>query len=151
MAIERLPERMKTPAVARAIMSPSGFLLAGAGMSAAILGGLPLAVAAVVGAAVWAGKVALAVPRKAKAERIDLSKLGHPWREYVQDAMVAQTRFQMALRQIKPGPLLTRLKEVARRIDDGVREGYRIAVRGQDLDMAMMTLDIRRIQTDIAQ
>src|SRR5205807_2544514 len=82
MAIERLPERMQTPAVARAIMSPSGILLAGAGTAAAIIGGLPLAAAAVIGAAVWAGKVALAIPRKPKPERIDLSKLGHPWREY---------------------------------------------------------------------
>ena len=151
MAIERLPERMKTPAVARAIMSPSGFLLAGAGMSAAILGGLPLAVAAVVGAAVWAGKVALAIPRKPKAERLDLSRLGHPWREYVQDAMLAQTRFQTALRQCRPGPLLDRLNEVGQRIADGVREGYRVAMRGQDLDLAMMTIDMRRIQAELAE
>ena len=151
MAIERLPDRVKTPKVARAIMSPSGFLLAGAGMSAASLGGLPLAVAAVIGAAVWAGKVALAIPRKPQPERIDVSRLGHPWREYVQDAMLAEARFRTALRQIQPGPLLDRLNEVGQRLADGIKEGYRIAVRGQDLDMAMMTLDVRRIQTELAE
>src|SRR5256885_255749 len=44
--LERLPERMKTPKMARAITSPSGVLLAGLGMSAAILGGLPIGAAA---------------------------------------------------------------------------------------------------------
>ncbi|MBA2624450.1 MAG: hypothetical protein H0U89_02410, partial [Acidimicrobiia bacterium] len=48
--LERLPDRVLTPRVARALTSPSGILLAGAGASAAILGGLPLLAAAGVGA-----------------------------------------------------------------------------------------------------
>src|SRR4051794_19080695 len=149
MAIERLPERMKTPAVARAIMSPSGLILAGAGMSAAILGGLPLAAAAVVGAAVWAVRVAVAVPRKPKVKRIDVSNLGYPWRDYVQDAMLAQARFETAKRPIRPGPLLERLDAVGARLADGVREAYQIAARGQDMDLALMTMDVRRIQGEL--
>ena len=62
----------------------------------ATLGGLPIAVAAVVGVACWAGRVALAIPRKAKTEKVDLSELGTPWRAYVQDAMLAQARFEQA-------------------------------------------------------
>jgi hypothetical protein len=150
MAIEKLPERMKTPTVARAITSPSGLLLAGAGMSVAILGGLPIAAAAVVGAAVWAGRVAFAIPRKPKQQRVDLSRLGEPWRSYVQDAQLAEARFQTALRQVRPGPLRERLQELDDRIGDGVRECYRIATRGQDLDVAMMTIDVRRIQAELA-
>src|SRR5262245_57456914 len=111
-------------------MSPSGLLLAGAGMSVAILGGLPLVAAALVGGALWAGRVALAIPRKAKPERIDLSRLGHPWRDYVQDAMLAQSRFETATRPIRPGPLRERLDEISARLADGVREGYRVAFRG---------------------
>ena len=37
--LERLPERARTPAMARAITSPGTILLAGAGASAAILAG----------------------------------------------------------------------------------------------------------------
>ena len=62
--IERLPERLKTPATARAIMAPSAILLAGAGMSVAILGGVPIAAAALVGAVAWAARVAFALPRR---------------------------------------------------------------------------------------
>src|SRR4051794_38839591 len=84
-----LPDRVKTPQVARAIMSPSGLLLAGAGMSAAILGGLPLVAAAAIGAGVWAVRVAAAIPKRQKKgpSRRELSNLGDPWRRYVQDAM----------------------------------------------------------------
>jgi hypothetical protein len=120
-------------------------------MSLAILGGLPLAAAAVVGGVLWAGRVAFAIPRKAKPERVDLSRLGHPWRDYVQDALLAQSRFQTATRPIRPGPLRERLDEVGARIADGVREGYRVASRGQDLDLAMMTIDVRRIQAELAE
>ena len=58
-------DRFFTPPVARAITSPSGILLAGAGASAAILAGLPIAAIAGLGAAAWAARVAVAVPRDA--------------------------------------------------------------------------------------
>jgi hypothetical protein len=108
-------------------------------------------VAAVVGGALWAGRVALAIPRKPKPERVDLSRLGHPWRQYVQDALLAQSRFETATRPIKAGPLRERLDQIGARLSDGVREGYRVASRGQDLDIAMMTIDIRRIQAELAE
>jgi hypothetical protein len=149
--IERLPDRMKTPVVARAITSPSAFLVAGAGMSLAVIAGVPLALAAIVGLACWGARVALAVPRKPKQPRVDLSGLVAPWHDYVQDAMLAQAHFEQALREIKPGPLHDRLAEVGTRIGDGVRECTKVARRGQDLDMAMMTIDVRRIQAEIAE
>ncbi|PLS74753.1 MAG: hypothetical protein CYG61_10955, partial [Actinobacteria bacterium] len=69
--LERLPEGARTPAVARAVTAPSAVLLAGAGMSAAILGGLPLVAAAGVGALAWAARVAVALPRRPKSERVN--------------------------------------------------------------------------------
>ena len=148
-----LPDRIKTPQVARAIMSPSGLLLAGAGMSAAILGGLPIVAAAVIGAGVWAVRVAAAIPKRDKKgpSRRELSNLGDPWRRYVQDARIAQAQFATAVKQTKPGPLQDRLASVSRRIDDGVNECWNIAVRGQSLDMARMTLDVPRINQELAE
>ena len=148
-----LTERVKSPRVARAIMSPSGLLLAGAGMSAAILGGLPIIAAAGVGAVVWGVRVAAAVPRRRKRgpSRRDLSTLGDPWRRYVQDAMVAQAQFATAVHQTRPGPLHDRLLQIGSRIDDGVNECWAIAVRGQSLDVAYMTLDVARIQQEMAE
>ena len=73
--LERLPDRAKTPRVARAITSPSGILLAGAGASVAILGGLPIAAAAGIGLAAWAARVALAIPRRPPEDRIQPERL----------------------------------------------------------------------------
>jgi hypothetical protein len=120
-------------------------------MSAAILGGLPVVAAAAVGAACWAARVALAVPRKPAPERVDLSRLGHPWRAYVQEAMLAQGRFQQAVRQTPPGPLHDRLAEVGVRLGEGVMESWRVARRGQDLQMAMASLDVAGIRRELAQ
>jgi len=149
--IERLPERARTPAVARAVTSPSGLLLAGAGMSVAILGGAPLVAAAAVGLACWAGRVALAIPRRKAAEEVSLSGLADPWRGYVQDAMLARSRFQQAVRQTPLGPLHDRLGEVSERLGDGVTEAWRVARRGQDLQMAMASLDVTRIRHELAE
>jgi hypothetical protein len=122
-------------------------------MSAAILGGLPLVAAAAIGAGVWAVRVAAAIPKRTKKgpSRRELSNLGDPWRRYVQDAMIAQGQFATAVKQTRPGPLHDRLADVSRRIDDGVDECWNIAVRGQSLDMARYTLDVPRIQQELAE
>src|SRR3954470_16162373 len=146
--LERLPERMKTPKMARAITSPSGMLLAGLGMSAAILGGLPIVAAAAIGVAAWAARVAAAVPRKERVDRIDLKGLNPPWRQYVQDAMQAASNFDGAVRSTRPGPLRERLATVGQRMADGVRECARVARTGQSLDGALMNIDPRRVQRE---
>ena len=147
--IERLPERYKTAVTARAIMAPSAILLAGAGMSAAILGGVPIAAAALVGAAAWAARVALGLPRRAKGERIDPFGVGDPWRRFVQDALQAQARFDQTVRRARPGPLQERLTDVGRRIGEGVTDIWRIAQHGDALDGALRELDVQSIQREL--
>jgi type IV secretory pathway TrbD component len=120
--LERLPDRAKTPRVARAMTSPSGILLAGAGASAAIIGGLPLLAAAGVGLAAWAARVALAVPRRAKEDRIDPGALAEPWRSFVREAQDAARRYRRAVAATAPGPLRERLADIGTRIDTGVVE-----------------------------
>lgn len=140
--LERLPERARTPAMARAITSPGAILLAGAGASAAILAGVPLAGAAVVGGLVWAGRVAMAVPRKARRAEADPRLVAEPWRSLVRQARVAEARFHHVLANADPGPLRDRLAEVDARVATGVDECWRIAQRGNELSAAVADLDV---------
>jgi hypothetical protein len=148
--LERLPDRVKTPRVARAITSPSGILLAGAGASAAILGGLPLVAAAGVGLAAWAARVALAVPRRPREDRVDPSALSEPWRSFVREAQDAGRRYRRAVATTAPGPLRERLTSIGARIDTGVRESWRVAQRGQALESALAQLDVRSASAELA-
>jgi hypothetical protein len=143
--LERLPDRAKSPRVARAITSPSGILLAGAGASAAILGGLPLVAAAGIGLAAWAARVALAVPRKAREDRIDPRSLAEPWRSFVTEAQDAARRYRRAVAATSPGPLRERLADIGGRIDTGVLESWRVAKRGDALEGALADLDVRSV------
>ena len=149
--LERIPEHARTPAVARAVTSPSAVLLAGAGMSVAILGGLPIAAAAVVGALAWAARVAVAIPRRPREERIDPFALGEPWRRMVADAQQAHARFLHTVDQARPGPLRDRLLELGQRLDHGVRECWRIARQGDALESALGRLDRRQAQDELAE
>ena len=151
MVIARLPERVRTPPVARAVVSPTAFLAAGLGMSAAILGGVPLIGAAVVGVLAWAGRVALAIPRKPAGDHVDPFAVGEPWRRFVQDALQAQARFDQTVRQARAGPIRDHLAEIGRRIGDGVGECWRIAKQGNTLEGALKTLNIDGIKQELAQ
>jgi hypothetical protein len=149
--LERLPPRLRTPAAARAITSPSAVLLGGAAASAAILGGLPLLGAAAVGAVAYGARVALGLPRRRREDRIDPFSLREPWRGFVREALRAQTRFQKAVRGTDPGPLRDRLAEVGERVAVGVRECWRVARRGAALDAAVGEMDIAGTRQQLAQ
>lgn len=151
MVLERLPERVRVPAVLDAATSPSALLLAGAGMSAAILGGLPLAAAAVAGAVGWAARVALAVPRKKPGDKIDPNRVSDPWRRFVIDAQEAKARFDRTVRQCQDGPMKERLAMIGRRIGDGVHECWRIARQGDVLQGALKALDYDEIEAGLSK
>lgn len=141
MARLSLRDRFFTPPVARALTSPGGILLAGAGAAVGIVAGLPIAAAAAVGAVAWAGRVAFAIPRNPTKEHIDPFTLQDPWRKFVRDALDARRQFGEALGQADPGPLRDRLAEIADRIDTGVSESWRIARAGQALTDARARID----------
>lgn len=147
MAIERLPEEVRTPAVARAMFSPSAILLGGGAASLAILAGLwPLApVAALVG---WGVKVGMAVPRKRRST-INPGKLPDPWRTFVLEAAKAARRFDELVVTLPPGPLRTELGEVGRRVAEAVREAWEIANRGVKLDAARRDLGLNEAVNEI--
>ncbi|MDP9440614.1 MAG: hypothetical protein M3P34_00205 [Actinomycetota bacterium] len=148
--IARLPERVRTRAVAEAVVSPSAILLAGAGTALGIISGLgPLAV--LTGAAAWAARVALAVPRRQREERIDPMAVQEPWRRFVADALQAQRRFDDVVRRSQVGVIQDRLGVIGRRIGDGVSECWRIAGQGDALVGALYTLDEQRIRRQLVE
>ena len=150
--IERLPEGALTPAVARAIMSPSGILLAGAGVSAGVLAGIGIPAAVVVGGLVWAGRVAYAVMKgRPRTEKIEPFTIQDPWRTFVMHAQSTAQRFEDAVHQCSPGPLRERLAEVGERVQAGLHEAWAIAKRGNALDNAVTSLDIEGIRRQLAQ
>ena len=149
--IERIPPDYRTPAVARAITAPSAILMGGVGASVAILAGVPLGVAAVLGAVCWAGRVALAIPRRPKAERIDPGAVREPWRGFVRKAVAARDRFQRAVADTDPGPLRDRLAEMAARVSVAAAESWRIAKRADALAAAVGELDAPGVRTQLDQ
>lgn len=150
--IERFPERARTPAVARAIMSPSGILLAGAGVSAGILAGIGIPAAVVVGGLLWAGRVGYAVMKdKPRADKIEPFTIQDPWRTLVHRAQSTGLRFEDAVRDTAPGPLRDRLAEVGQRVQIAVGQAWDIAKRGNALDKAVHALDIEGVRRQLAQ
>jgi hypothetical protein len=142
MARLSLRDRFFTPPVARAMVSPSGILLAGAGAAAAIVAGLPLAVAAGAAGVAWAARVAFSIPRNARAERIDPFAIKEPWRHFVSDALRSQRQFDEAVGNTQKGPLRDRMAAIGERIEAGVGEAWRIARAGQALAEARSAIDV---------
>ncbi len=148
--LERLPERARTPAMARAIMAPSTILLAGAGTAAAILAGVPLAAAAAVGALAWAGRVAMAVPRRNRRPDMNPAMVKEPWRSLVRQTIKAEGRFKDTVRATRAGPLKDRLSEVAAQMSVAVDASWKIAQRGDSLDAAVRELDAAGIADELS-
>jgi hypothetical protein len=142
-------DRFFTPRVARAITSPLGIVLAGAGASIGILVGAPLAIAAGIGAAAWAGRVAVAVPRAPAGAHIDPLALNDPWRRFVSSAQQSQRRYAEAVRSAKPGPLRDRLTEIGARVDDALQECWRIAKQGQLIADACSQVDVNQARQEL--
>lgn len=150
MAGTSLRDRFFTRQTARAITSPVGILLGGGVAAATIVAGVPLLAALPLGVAVWAGKVALSIPRARRGERIDPFTLQEPWRRYVQEALQARNRFDEAVGRTRPGPLRDHLAEIADRMHTGVEECWLIAKRGQALVEARRGIDLADVDRQLA-
>lgn len=151
MARPTLRDRFFTRPVARAVTSPSAIVLAGAGAAVGIVAGLPLVVAAGLGAAAYAVRVAVAIPRRNPGgERIDPFRLQDPWRTFVWEARRSQRRFHDATHRARKGPLQERLNAIGGRIDTAVAECWRIAQAGHALSDARAAIDVADLTGDLA-
>lgn len=150
MARRAFRDRFFTPPVASAMTSPLGIVLAGAGAAVGlVLGNIPAAIAlAILG---WGGRVAAAVPRDPRPDRIDPFTLGDPWKRMVQDAVQSQNRFTEAVQDTARGPLRERMEEIASRIAEGVEEAWRVGRSGQALSEARRRIDTANIDRDLAE
>lgn len=145
-------DRLLTPKVANAMMSPGGILLAGAGAAAAILAGAPLAIAAGLGALAWGGRVLVAMPSNpSRPDAGNLSNLSEPWRGYAQQAQDAKKRFDTVVASVPAGPLHDRLQRLSGRLDDGVDESWRIAKRGHEIVGAIGKIDTAAAEAEIEE
>jgi hypothetical protein len=137
--------------VARALWSPLGIVAAGAGVAAGIVVGLPIVAAAGVGAAAYAVRVAVAVPRGKDADGIDPFALDDPWRTFVWQAKRSQRLFADEVKRAKDGPLKDRLREIEDRIDTGVEECWQVAQNGNALTQARARVDLESVTTQLQQ
>src|SRR3954454_10311010 len=152
MARRSLRDRFFTPQVAKAITSPSGILLAGAGAAVAIAAGAGAVVVGGAAVAVWAARVAFSVPRSDRAGKdIDPLALKEPWRRFVSQALRAQRRYETAVQSAHAGPMRDRLFDIVSRIDDGVKECWRIAKQGQVLSDARLQIDTASASKELAR
>lgn len=159
MARTRFRDRFYTPKVARAVTAPSTILLTGAAaaggvvLSGAIGAALLPAIllGGVFGAAAYAGRVLLAVPRDPRGPRPDPFAVQEPWRRFVGDALAARQRFDEAVAATRPGPLRDSLSEIGARLDDGVQEIWRIAQQGDSLVAARSRVDADAARRELAQ
>lgn len=142
-------DRFYSPPVARSLTSSSGILATGVGAAAGILAFGPIG--ALAGLVAYGIRVAIAIPRAGKGERIDPFAVNEPWRQFVQHALSSRTRFAEAVRTMRPGPLRDHLGEIGDRLDEGVEECWRIARRGQLLARARRQVDDASTRRELDQ
>ncbi len=143
-----LRDRFFTKTVAEAIMSPSGILGLGVGAAVGIVALGPIG--AILGVGVWGARVGLAIPRGPVKERIDRRTVSGPWQDFVDEALTAEKRFQIAVERTRPGPVRDRLAGLGERIERFVARSYHVAQSGQQLSEARALIDSDRIVRDLA-
>jgi hypothetical protein len=143
-------------------MRPTAILAAGAGAAVGILIGQGIIGAVTLAVLAWVVAVAVPVGRRHAARRgpgvIDPFSLREPWRQAVQEALQAQSRFRQATTGVAAGPLRDRLTSIGAQLERGVLEAGQVARRGQQLqdvrrqiDTAAILSQLERIEADAAQ
>jgi hypothetical protein len=144
-------DRFYTPQVARALNSPLGILLAGAGFAVGVAVNLPIIAAVGLGAIAYGARVAAAIPKGNDFDGINPFALDDPWRTFVWQAKKSQRQFADSVKHTHDGPLRDRLREIADRIETGVSECWQVARSGHELSQARTHIDIASITTQLSQ
>lgn len=129
--------------------SPLAVVASGAAVAAGVAAGLPLAGVIGLGALGWGIRVAAAIPRAASDEPMDPFTLSMPWRDFVRGAQQSQRRFDEAVGRAKAGPLRDRLQEIGSRLDDAVRECWKIASAGHAMSDARREIDSHKVRRQL--
>lgn len=157
-AFVSLPVPAPDRPLVRAATTPlSGLAAVGGGaLGFIVLGGFPGAIVlAVLAVLIRVGLARFAAGGNAagagRAARIDPFAVKEPWRRPVQDALSARNRFTAALEDVRPGPLLERLEDLAQRVGDGVEEVWRAANQGQKLAEARRRVPTTTTEARLAE
>ena len=142
-------DRFWTPTTAKAILSWRILLGVAVGGGAGLLG-VPIVGAALLGVAVYAGAVALAMPRQRRVPAVDPFTVSEPWRQMVQAAQRSRRRFLETVAATPPGPLHDRLRDIGARLDGGLVEGWAVARRGHEIDASIRQLDPTALRSRLA-
>jgi len=141
-------DRMYTPATAKALMSwrlAAGVVVAVVG----VIAGLGPVWASLIGLAVYAGLVFVAMPKGPARQHVDPFALSEPWRQFVQSAQRSRKALADTLDGISPGPLRERLTGIAERLERAVEESWTIAKRGDEIDAAVNRIDPVRLRANL--
>lgn len=142
-------DRFYTPTTAKAILSWR--ILVGVAVGAGLtLAGLPILAAIGIGAAVYAGSVAAAMPRAHKPPPIDPFVLSEPWRQLMQNAQGSGRRLRQTVGDTPSGPLRDTLDDIVGQLERGLGEAWEIAKRGDEIDDAVRRLDPTALRSKLA-
>ena len=92
----------------------------------------------------------IGITRRSHDAAIDPFRVGEPWRQLVQGAVRAESRYRQTLSSTPPGPMRDRLTEIGTHIDDAVSECWRIARRGDDLAHALDGMAVTQARQQLA-
>jgi len=142
-------DRFYTAKTARAILSWR--ILLGVAVPIVLgVAGMPIGAAIGIGAVVYAGSVALAMPKPAGRPVIDPFVLSEPWRKLIQSAQASGRKLRETVGRAPSGPLKETLQDIADQLEHGLDEAWQIARRGDEIDDAVRRLDPTGLRSKLA-
>ena len=85
-----------------------------------------------------------------RRDGLDPFTVGEPWRQFVQGATRSGNTLHQIIESATPGPLRNRMESIADRLDDGLRETWTIARRGDQIDETIRRLDPTALRSKLA-
>lgn len=101
-------------------------------------------------AVIAASVVGVMASRSKRRTAMDPFSVGEPWRQFVQGAKRSGTKLHRTIDDADDGPLKDRMMSIADRLDDGLRETWEIALRGDRIDGTIRQLDPTALQSKLA-
>lgn len=142
-------DRFLTPTTAKAILSWRIGLGVGIAVVTAVLG-LPIGLAVALGAGIYVGTVLAAMPKAPERPAIDPFVLSEPWRKLMQDAQGSGRKLRRTVDGMDEGALKDSLQSIARQLDHGLDEAWKIAKRGDEIDDIVRNLEPTRLRSRLA-
>jgi len=81
---------------------------------------------------------------------LDPFTVGEPWRQFVQGATRSGNKLHQTIEGATAGPLKDRMESISSRLDEGLRETWEIARRGDQIDETIRRLDPTALRSKLA-